>query len=113
MKDELKFMEQNKVWNLVKIPKSCKRVGYEWILKTKQDSNDNVERYKFRLVVKCFTQENDIDYKKIFSLVSKKDSLKIIMVLVTHYNLELHLNECEKYLFKWEYFFKKSSYGWT
>jgi hypothetical protein len=27
------------------------------------------------------------------------------MILVTHYNLELHQNECEKYLFKWEYFF--------
>jgi hypothetical protein len=76
-------------------------------LKTKQDSNDNVERYKFRLVAKCFTQKNDIDYKKIFSLVSKKDKLKIIMVLVTHYNLELHKNECEKYLFSGNIFLKK------
>jgi hypothetical protein len=41
-------------------------------------------------VVKCFMQREDIDYTKIFSLVSCKDSLRIIMTLVVHYDLELH-----------------------
>jgi len=42
------------------------------------------------LVAKGFTQKDDIDYKKTFSLVSKKDSFRIIMALVAHYDLELH-----------------------
>ena len=35
-------------------------------------------------------QREGIDYNKIFSLVSCKDSFRIIMALVAHYDLELH-----------------------
>jgi hypothetical protein len=41
-------------------------------------------------VAKGFTQREDIDYTETFSLVSCKDSLRIIMTLVVHYDLELH-----------------------
>jgi hypothetical protein len=41
-------------------------------------------------VAKGFTQKGGIDYKETFSPVSKKDSLRIIMALVAHYDLELH-----------------------
>jgi hypothetical protein len=41
-------------------------------------------------VAKGFTQREGIDYTKTFSLVSCKDSLRIIMALVAHYDLELH-----------------------
>jgi hypothetical protein len=51
---------------------------------------DNVKRYKARLVAKRFIQKEDIDFTKIFSYVSTKDSFKIIMVLVAHFDLELY-----------------------
>jgi hypothetical protein len=41
-------------------------------------------------VAKGFTQKGGIDYRETFSPVSKKDSLRIIMALVAHYDLELH-----------------------
>jgi hypothetical protein len=41
-------------------------------------------------VGKCFTQKEVIDYTETFSLVSCNDSLRIIMTLVAHYDLELH-----------------------
>ena len=41
-------------------------------------------------MAKCFTQKGGIDYKETFSLVSKKDSLRIIMALVAHFDLKLH-----------------------
>jgi hypothetical protein len=41
-------------------------------------------------VAKGFTQREGIDYTEIFSSVSYKDSLRIIIVLVAHYDLELH-----------------------
>jgi hypothetical protein len=56
----------------------------------KCDSNENIKRFKARLMVKGFTQREGIDYIKIFSPVSCKDSLRIIMALVAHYDLELH-----------------------
>jgi hypothetical protein len=90
MKDEMRSMSINKVWDLEEIPKGAKTVGCKWVYKTKCDSNGNIERFKARLVAKCFTQREDIDYTETFSPVSCKDSLRIIMALVAHYDLELH-----------------------
>ncbi|KAA0039623.1 Retrovirus-related Pol polyprotein from transposon TNT 1-94 [Cucumis melo var. makuwa] len=53
MKEELKSMNDNEVWDLVELPKESKRVGYKWVFKTKRDSNGNIERYKTRLVAKA------------------------------------------------------------
>jgi hypothetical protein len=41
-------------------------------------------------MAKGFTQREGIDYTETFSPVSCKDSLRIIMALVAHYDLELH-----------------------
>jgi len=57
----------------------------------RQDSNGNVKRYKAKLVAKDFTQKDGIDYKETFSPVSRKDSVRIIIDLVAHYDLDLHL----------------------
>jgi len=47
-------------------------------------------RYKARLVAKGFTQREGIDYKETFSSIFMKDSFRIIMALVAHFDLELH-----------------------
>jgi hypothetical protein len=90
MEDEMRSMSVNKVWDLEEIPKGAKTVGCKWVYKTKCDSNGNIESFKARLVAKGFTQREDIDYTETFSPVSCKDSLRIIMTLVAHYDLEFH-----------------------
>lgn len=90
MKEELKSMDDNKVWNLVELPSGSKQVCYKWVFKTKCDSKGNIQRYKSKLIIKGFAQRNDIDYKETFSPVSKNDSLRIIFTLVVHYDLEFH-----------------------
>ena len=83
-------MRQNKVWDLVDLPKGCKHVGSKWVFKTKSDPKGNIERYKAQLVAKGFTQREGIDYSETFSPVSAKDSFRIVMALVAHFDLELH-----------------------
>ena len=90
IKDEIKSMKDNRVWDLVELPEGVKSIGCKWIFKTKRDSKGNIVRYKARLVAKGFTQKEDIDYKETFSPFSPKDSFRIIMALVAHYDLELH-----------------------
>ena len=58
--------------------------------KTKKDATGNVERYKARLVTKGFTQKEGIHYHETFYLESENDSFRIIIALVTHFDLELH-----------------------
>ena len=43
MNDELKSMDQNKVWELVELPEGYKEVGCKWVFKTKSDSKGNIE----------------------------------------------------------------------
>ena len=49
-----------------------------------------MERYIARLVAKGFTQRQGIDFTDTFFSVSSKDSFRIIMALVAHFDLELH-----------------------
>ncbi|RDY08246.1 hypothetical protein CR513_07542, partial [Mucuna pruriens] len=67
MKDEMKSMQDNDIYNLVELVEGVKPIGCKWIFKTKKDSKGNIERYKARLVAKDFTQKEDIDYKETFS----------------------------------------------
>ena len=64
MEDEMRSMSSNDVWDLEKIPKGAKTVDCKWVYKIKYDSNENVEKYKARLVVKGFTKREGIDYNE-------------------------------------------------
>lgn len=63
MKEELESITHNDVWDLVEFPEDRKKVGCKWLFMTKYYSNENIERYKARLVSKEFTQKCGIDYK--------------------------------------------------
>ena len=85
MEEEIKS-----IWELVELPSRVKPIGCKWIFKTKKNSQGKIERYKARLVAKGFTQKEGIYYKENFSPVSSKDSFRVIMASITHFNLELH-----------------------
>ena len=87
MKEEMNSMASNRVWDLVELPDGIKVIGCKWVFKTKKDSLGNIERHKARLVAKGFNQREGIDYTET---VSKKDSLRIIMALVAHFDFDLH-----------------------
>ena len=90
MQDEIASMDHNGVWELVELPTGCKPIGCKWVYKTKKDSQGRIEKFKARLVAKGFTQKEGIDYTETFSPVSSKDSFRIIIALISHFDLELH-----------------------
>jgi hypothetical protein len=89
MKEEMDFLERNKTWDLVEIPKDRKVVGCKWVYKLKMGVGDKVERYKKRLVAKRYSQKEDIDFHEIFSPVVKLVSVRVVLALVALLDLEL------------------------
>ena len=65
-------------------------MGCKWIYKRKAKI-PRVEkaRYKARLVAKGFTQRELIDFNEIVSSIVKHSSIKVLLSLVAHENLEL------------------------
>ncbi|KAM2452367.1 hypothetical protein ACFX1W_009696 [Malus domestica] len=90
MEEELDSMTKKKVWTLVNSTSNVKPIGCKWVYKTKRDAAGRIEIYKARLVAKGFSQREGLDYNDTFSLVSSKDSMRIIMALTSHFDLELH-----------------------
>ena len=86
----MQSMSDNDVWELVDLSKGYKPIGCKWVFRTKRDNKGNVEIYKARLVSKGYTQQEGIDFTKTFSPVSTRDSFRLIMALVAHFDLELH-----------------------
>jgi len=69
MQEEMEALHRNHTWELVPPPKDRKSIGNKWVYKIKRDGNDQVERYRARLVVKGYAQKAGIDFNEIFSPV--------------------------------------------
>jgi hypothetical protein len=63
------------------------------VFKTKSVKNDadlNITKYKSRLVAKGYSQFHGVDYEETFAPVVKFTSIRVLLALVSHFNLELH-----------------------
>ncbi|GJV96930.1 putative ribonuclease H-like domain-containing protein [Tanacetum coccineum] len=74
MQDELLQFSLQKVWRLVDIPKGKHAIGTKWVYRNKKDERGILVRNKARLVAQGYTQEEGIDYDKVFAHVARIES---------------------------------------
>ncbi len=61
-------------------------IDRNWEYKIKQGSNDDVLRYKARLMVRGFQQQEGINYSETFAFMVKPMSYKAIFAIVVAKN---------------------------
>ncbi|KAE8706560.1 hypothetical protein F3Y22_tig00110392pilonHSYRG00195 [Hibiscus syriacus] len=89
MQEEIKALHKNNTWDLVPLPQGRKPVGNKWVLKIKRNGDDQVERYRARLVVKGYAQKKYIDFNEIFSPVVRLTTVRVVLAMCATLNLHL------------------------
>ena len=82
-------MTRNRVWELINLPPKRKSIGNKWVFKTKRWVDGLIDKFKVRLVVKGFTKIEGIDYKETFFHVVRFASIRLLLAMVAHLDLEL------------------------
>ncbi|KAE9289670.1 hypothetical protein PF008_g25829 [Phytophthora fragariae] len=81
MAEELRALEDNGVWRVVRKLKDAHALHTKWVYKTKMDAEGAIERLKARLVACGNEQEFGVDYSVTFSAVIEMSSVKLVFVL--------------------------------
>ena len=87
---EMESLHKNKTWDLVTLPKGKKAIGCKWVYRKNEASSEGEHcRYKVRLVVKGYAQRKGVDFDEIFSPVVKHYSIRVLLVMVDMWDLEV------------------------
>ncbi|GJR43670.1 retrovirus-related pol polyprotein from transposon TNT 1-94 [Tanacetum coccineum] len=89
MQEEIQALHKNKTWEFVPLPGGKKPIGNKWVNKIKRNGDDQVERYRARLVVKGYAQKEGIDFNEIFSPVVRMTTVRVVLALCATYDLHL------------------------
>ena len=83
MKVELDAMHLNHTWSVTSLLSHKHAIGCKWVYKIKYKYDGFMKRYKARLVVKEYTQQEGLDFLDTFSPIEKLVTIKVLLALVT------------------------------
>ena len=86
--NEYEAMVVNKVYNWVAVDKNVKILSAKWVFTIKKDLNEEIIKYKARIVAGGHRLKKGIDFKKTFALVAKFASLRILLTLAANNDWE-------------------------
>ncbi|GJU89171.1 putative ribonuclease H-like domain-containing protein [Tanacetum coccineum] len=79
MHDELLQFKLHKVWTLVDLPNGKRPIDTKWVYRNKKDERGIVIKNKARLVAQGYTQEEGIDYDKVFAPVARIEAIRLFL----------------------------------
>ena len=89
MKDELKSLSDNNVWDLVDCPAGRNVVENKWVYRLKIHPDGKVDKFKARLVAKGYSQLAGLDYSETFSPVARFDTIRTVLSVAAAEKMKL------------------------
>ena len=90
MNDKIEQIERNKTWSLVPRPKHKKTIGKKWVFKNKLNEKGEVIRKNARFVCKGYAQEEDVNYREIFSPISRLEGVRTLVAYSTYKGFKVY-----------------------
>ena len=98
---ELNSLTKREVFGLVvQTPKDVKSVGYKQVFVRKHNENNEIIKYKVRLIAQRFSQRLGIDYEETYSPVIDTITFHFLISLAVSKGLDMRLMDViTKYLY--------------
>nr|GEW91987.1 retrovirus-related Pol polyprotein from transposon TNT 1-94 [Tanacetum cinerariifolium] len=90
IEEEIKSIEKNDTWELTTLSKGQKAIGVKSVYKAKKNAKGEVEKYKARLVGKCYKQKHGIDYEKVFAHVARLETIRMVIAIAAQHKWKIH-----------------------
>ena len=90
MCDEITALRSNHTWSLVPFHSLMNIISSRWVYQIKRRVDGSIERYKARLIVRSFTQQEGIDYSKTFSPIIKQAIVRLVFSIAILRNQKIH-----------------------
>jgi hypothetical protein len=87
MKDEMKSIDDNNTWTLTSAPPGRKIIGSKWVYKTKLDGNNDLEKYKARVVAKRYSQVAGVDFDETYAPVARIEAIRQLFAIIAFFNM--------------------------
>lgn len=88
MAEEMLTQHANKTFKEIVAPDGANIVSCKWVYTIKTDNNNNIERFKARLVARGFSQVYGEDYNQTFAPTVRMDTLRIFLATVAAEDLQ-------------------------
>ena len=86
---ELLSIWSNNVWHKEDLPEGVKPLTTKWVFKIKRGEHGQILKFKARLCVRGFEQEQGIDFEEVFSPVMRHNSLRTLLSLAAVHDYEI------------------------
>jgi hypothetical protein len=79
----LQLIEKNHIYDLVPLPPNKKAIDVRWVFNVKEGLNGELLKYKARLLVRSFMQNDGIDYGEVFALVARMEKIRLVVSITS------------------------------
>lgn len=76
---EIESINRNNTWKLVNRPKNVEILDTKWVYTYKPFEDDQLDKYKARLVVRGFAQKKTFQYDELYSPVTKMTTIRTLL----------------------------------